>query len=107
VIHQNIEGLQEECDRMIARFISMNFDITDTENEHSKMVFILRRKNRVLEALSSTRAIKSCKVRLDDVFPLVEHLQDLYEACREAVNRSNRYQVTEDWEDVPADNNAV
>jgi hypothetical protein len=95
MIHQNIKGLQEECDRYIDRAISLNIPITDTKNEHSLMVFILQREGRKFEAYSPSREIKSAKVTLDDCYHLDELLQDLYSKCLDNINNSKRYKVKE------------
>jgi hypothetical protein len=93
MIHQNIKELAEECDEAITKFISLNIPITDTENKHSLMVFILIRKGYKLHAQSGTRMIRSCEAELDDCFHLDEIFQDLHAKCCEAINNSKRYEV--------------
>jgi hypothetical protein len=95
MIHQNIKGLQEECDSYISRAVSLNIPITDTENKHSLTVFILQRAFRKFVAYSPTKEIKSAKVTLDDCYCLDELLQDLYSKCLENINNSKRYKVKE------------
>lgn len=93
MIHQDIRGLIEECDEVIAKSMSLNVPITDTENEHSLMVFILHRNGRRLCARSATRAIRCCAVELDAAFHMDELLQDLHTDCEQAINNSKRYEV--------------
>jgi len=93
MIHQTVKELAQECDEAIAKFKSFNIDITDTENEHSLMVFLLVRHGYTLRAVSSGRAIKSCTIKLDDCFHLDELLQDLHTLCENSINNSKRYTV--------------
>lgn len=95
MIHQDIKGLVKECDEVIAKFISINIPITDTQGEHSLAVFLLVRKGYVLTAQSSTSAIKSSSIQLDDAFHIDELLQDLYTECEESIGESKRYEPKE------------
>ena len=92
-ICQNQKELAEVCDQVIAKFISLNIQITDTKKEHSLMVFMLERRGYTLHAKSCTRSIKSCQIDLDDVFTIDEHLQDLATDCDLAIMNSKRYCV--------------
>lgn len=94
MIHQTVKELAQECDEVIRRFISLNIPITDTENEHNLMVFLLIRKGYKLYAQSSTKMIRCCEIELDDCFHMDEILQELHTKCCEAINNSKRYEVT-------------
>lgn len=92
MIHQDIKGLVIECDAVISKFKSLNIPITDTQNEHTLMVFILRRKGNTLEAYSPTKAVRSCDIQLDDVFHMDELLQELHSSCLNSIRESERYE---------------
>jgi len=93
MIHQTVKELAHECDGVINKFISFNIPITDTENEHSLMVFMLERKGYKLFAKSCTRAIKNCQIHLDDAFDIDELLQELHTLCQESIMNSKRYGI--------------
>jgi len=93
MICQNIKELAQQTDECIQKFISLNIPITDTEGQHSLMVFMLERVGYKLYAKSCTTLIKNCFVHLDDAFSLDEHLQDLHSLCCESIMNSKRYGV--------------
>jgi hypothetical protein len=90
---QNQKELAGVCDQVIAKFTSLNFEITDSKKEHSLMLFMLVRIGYTLHAKSCTREIKNCKVLLDDVFTIDEILQDLHISCELEIMKSGRYIV--------------
>ena len=96
MIHQTRKEMAAECDEAISKFMSLNFDIEDTEGEHNKMVFILRRHGYTLEAYSPTKEIKSCKQFLDDCYHLDDILQELHTDCINAIGDSKRYSIKEE-----------
>jgi hypothetical protein len=94
MVHQNIRDLAQEIDDVIAKYLSINYPITDTENQHSLMVFMLVRKGYTLRAMSPTRLIKSTQISIDDVYCVDEHLQQLDELCRNSISNSQRYALS-------------
>jgi len=93
MLHRNQKGLAKECDKVIDKFASLNFDIDDTQGEHTKMVFFLERRGYKLHARSPTGDIKHCMRPLDDCYHLNEILQDLHDECTNAIHKSKRYSV--------------
>jgi hypothetical protein len=93
MIYQNKRELAVAMDDVISKFMSLNLDITDTENEHSLFVFTLERKGYQLRALSPTRLVKNASIPMEDCFSIDEHLQDLHEYCCLRINKSKRYKV--------------
>lgn len=95
MIHQDIKGLAKECDEVIAKFISFNIPISDTQDEHSLAVFMLVRKGYTLMAQTCTKAFKGATIRLDDAFHMDELLQDLHSECLNEIMKSERYEPKE------------
>jgi hypothetical protein len=93
MIHPDMKSLKTEIDKVIAKFISLNINIADTKNEHKLMVFMLEREGNKFFAKSCTRAIRHCKVDIDDTFSVDELLQELHTKCQESINNSKRYTV--------------
>jgi len=92
-ICQNVKELAEVCDEVIAKFISLNIQINDTEKKHSLMVFMLDRRGYKLLAKSCTSDIKHCEVDIDDAFTVDELLQELHTLCQQNIDNSKRYSV--------------
>jgi hypothetical protein len=94
MIYENIRELSKAIDDVIANYLSINYPITDTENQHSLMVFMLVRKGYTLKAVSPTKLIKSTQISVDDIFCVDEHLQQLDELCRNSIRNSQRYALS-------------
>jgi len=93
MVYKNLRDLAAALDVVVGRYMLLNYRITDTENQHTLMVFRLVREGYKLHGKSSGGGIKSVNIKLDDIFGVDEHLQELDELCRNSIDNSKRYMV--------------